>query len=186
VGDETANPVAGFDTGSRTVLDRMMPAVYAELRKLAKSYMQHERSDHTLQPTALVHEAFLRMASQRRVDWCNRAQLLAIAARMMRRILLDHAAAHAAGKRGGDVVRVTLSDDLEYGLPGSIDLLGLDAALNQLSEIDPQQSSIVELRFFGGLTNGEIAEALGLSPATVRRRWASARLWLARHCKEEG
>ena len=162
------------------MLDQMMPAVYAELRKLAESYMHHERPEHTLQPTALVHEAYLRMAGQRTVDWQNRAQLLAIAARMMRRILLDHAALRGASKRFGGAFRVDLGDDLLTDRGATLDVLELDRALERLGAIDPQQASIVELRFYGGLENEEIAEVLGISTTTVRRRWASARLWLVR------
>ncbi len=174
--------VAGFTAGDRSCLNELMPAVYAELRRMAGHYMGRERSSHTLQPTALVHEAYLRMVGQRTVDWQNRAQLLAIAARMMRRVLLDHAAATNAAKRGGGMVRVTLTDNFSLGTsPGALELIALDNALQQLTEIDPQQAAVVELRFFGGMTEEEIADVLDISPATVRRRWASSRLWLARH-----
>ncbi len=166
------------------MLDQMMPAMYADLRRLARSYMKRERREHTLQPTALVHEAYLRLIGQRSVDWHNRAQLLAVAARMMRRILLDHAARYGAAKRGGGAVRLDLSADLCPDPAGQADVFDIDRALDKLSRIDPQQAEVVELRFFGGLTNEEIAEALEMSPATVRRRWASARLWLGRHLME--
>jgi RNA polymerase sigma-70 factor (ECF subfamily) len=165
----------------RGSLDGMMPVIYAELRKLAAAYLRAERPDHTLQPTALVHEAYLRMVSQHAVDWHNRAQLLAIAARMMRRILLDYADARNTEKRGGGLERLSLVEDLALSDTGIIDLVEFDEALVRLGAIDAQQAAVVELRFFAGLENQEIAEVLGLSPATVRRRWSSARLWLARY-----
>ncbi len=182
---EFSSFTAGLATSNRAVLDEMMPAVYAELRDLAERFLQRERSDHTLQPTALVHEAYLRMAGQRTVDWRNRAQLLAIGARMMRRILIDHAAARNAAKRAGNAVHVTLTDVLEPARECAFDVLDVDRALVRLSELDAEQGSIVELRFFGGLKNEEIAEALGVSETTVRRRWASARLWLVRQLTAE-
>jgi RNA polymerase sigma-70 factor (ECF subfamily) len=185
VGTDFRAFIADFKGGNRALLDEIMPTVYAELRKLAQSYMRQERPENTLQPTALVHEAYLRMAGQRTVDWRNRAQLLAIAARMMRRILMDHAALHQAAKRAGGAVRVTLEDSLLPDPGAGVDFLEVDRALERLSEIDPQQASVVELRFFGGLKNEEIAEVLRMSPTSVRRRWSSARLWLARHLKEE-
>jgi RNA polymerase sigma-70 factor, ECF subfamily len=185
VGDLLSETVADLNTEARTLLDHMMPGVYAELRKLAASYMQSERREHTLQPTALVHEAYLRMSCQRTVDWRNRSQLMAVAARIMRRILLDYAQARNTGKRGGRLERLSLTDDLSLGATGFIDLLEFDDALERLKELDPQQAAVVELRVFGGLEHDEVAEALRLSPATVRRRWSSARLWLARHWKRE-
>ncbi len=184
-GAEFRDLAGDVQAGNRSVLDEMMPAVYAELRRLADSYMQRERQEHTLQPTALVHEAYLRMAGQRTVDWHNRAQLLAIAARMMRRILLDHAALRNAAKRAGNAVRVDLRDDLAADCPAAVDVLELDRALDRLGAIDPQQASIVELRFYGGLKNEEIAEVLRISTTTVRRRWSSARLWLVRELAGE-
>ena len=180
------NPSLASDPKGRNsaVLDQMMPALYTDLRKLARAYMHQERPEHTLQPTALVHEAYLRMAGQRTVDWSNRAQLLAVAARMMRRILLDHAAQRNAAKRAGGV-RVALTEDLGGQSQAEIDILDLNRALDELLRIDPLQAGVVELRFFGGLTNEEIGEVLDMSPTTVRRRWASARLWLTRHLTQE-
>jgi RNA polymerase sigma factor (TIGR02999 family) len=172
--------IAKFEAGDRSSLDDLMPGVYAELRRLAEHCMGRERVNHTLQPTALVHEAYMRMVGQRTVDWRNRAQLMAIAVQMMRRVLLDHAEACNANKRGGKLLRVTLTDGSSLAPSGSVDLIDLDNALQQLSEVDPQQAAVVELRFFGGMNNDEIAEVLQTSPVTVRRRWASARLWLAR------
>lgn len=172
--------VADFAAGDRSSLDELMPAVYAELRKMAGRYMSRERSGHTLQTTALLHEAYIRMVGQRTVDWRNRAQLLAIAARMMRRVLLDHAATRCSAKRGGKFLRLSLTDDFALATSGGVDLIDLDFALRSLHEIDPEQASVVELRFFGGLSDEEIGDVIEASPATVRRRWASARLWLAR------
>lgn len=169
-----------LDAGDRASLNECMPVVYAELRRLAGLYMVRERSNHTLQPTALVHEAYLRMVGQRSLDWENRAHVMAIGARMMRRVLLDHAASVNADKRGGQMMRITLSDAFSIARLGSVDLIDLDRSLKQLATIDPQQAAVVELRFFGGLTDMEIAAVLKVSEVTVRRRWASARLWLAR------
>jgi RNA polymerase sigma-70 factor, ECF subfamily len=184
VGKDPPALVASFAASDRSSLDQLMPAVYAELRRLAGHYMSRERPGHTLQTTALLHEAYIRMVGQYSVDWQNRAQLLAIAARMMRRVLLDYAATAHTGKRGGDLVRITLSDDFALTASGGVNLIDVDRALQQLHEIDPQQAEVVELRFFGGMNNDEIAGVLEMSPATVRRRWASARLWLARQLAE--
>lgn len=178
--------VAKYEAGDRSSLDEMMVAVYAELRRMAGRYMSHERSGHTLQATALLHEAYLRMMGQHSVEWTNRVELLAIFARMMRRVLLDHVDRRQAAKRGGDLIRITLTDECALVASGSIDLIDLDRALQRLHEIDPQQAGVVELRFFGGMTDEEIADALKISPSTVRRRWASARLWLARFLEVEG
>jgi RNA polymerase sigma factor (TIGR02999 family) len=172
--------ITKFEAGDRSSLDDLMPGVYAELRRLAERCMGRERVNHTLQPTALVHEAYMRMVGQRTVDWRNRAQLVAIAVQMMRRVLLDHAEACNANKRGGKLLRVTLTDASSLAPSGSVDLIDLDNALQQLSEVDSQQAAVVELRFFGGMNNDEIAEVLQTSSVTVQRRWASARLWLAR------
>lgn len=159
----------------------MLPAVYDELRHVAAGFMQGERPDHTLQPTALVHEAYLRMANQRQSAWQNRAQLLGIFARMMRRILIDHANARRAAKRGGnDVVRITLDEGVDVPDLKEVNLLEVDEALRNLERLDQQQAKIVEMRFFGGLTIEEIATALGVSPTTVKREWSVAKLWLQR------
>ena len=184
VSDKLPALVAEFVAGDRSTLDELMPAVYVELRRLAGRYMSRETPGHTLQATALLHEAYLRMVGQRNVDWHNRAQLLAIAARMMRRVLLDHAAARHAVKRGGDLLRITLTDDFALAAAGSVDLLDLDRTLQELQAIDAQQAAVVELRFFGGMSDEEIGGVLEISPATVRRRWSSARLWLARRLAE--
>ena len=178
------NTTTSAAAGDRLPLDELMPAVYTELHRLAAHYMAREHAGHTLQTTALLHEAYLRMAGQRTVDWRNRAHFLAMATRTMRRVLLDHAAAAHAAKRGGNLLRVTLSDDFALAQGGGVDLIDVDCALQRLSQIDAQQAAVVELKFFGGMSDDEIAVVLGTSPATVRRRWASARLWLARRLTE--
>jgi RNA polymerase sigma factor (TIGR02999 family) len=158
-----------------------MPLVYGELRRLAHIYLQRERGDHTLQSTALVHEAYLRLAGQNTPQWQNRAHFFGIAARVMRQILVEYARAHGAAKRGGaSVCKLTLDDALEIQQKTDVDVIALDSALNRLSELDPQQSRIVELRFFAGLTIEDTSEVMGVSPATVKRDWTSARAWLHR------
>ena len=164
--------------GQDSALNQILPLIYDELRRLAGYYMSRERPDHTLQPTALVHEAYLRLIDQRRVDWKNRAQFFGLAANMMRRILVNHARDRAAAKRGGDIAKVTLSV-----APGVFDVpeltvLALDEALEKLAQVDERKSRIVEFKFFTGLTTEEIAEVLGLSTATVEREWKFARAWL--------
>lgn len=169
-----------WSAGDRQALERLMPLVYGELRKLAASYLRVERRDHTLQPTALVHEAFLRLVDQRSVDWANRAHFFGIAAQMMRRILVDHARKRHAAKRDASSFRVVtvLADEPE---PDSgPELLALDRALGGLERLDPRQARIVELRFFAGLTVEETAEVAGISTATVKREWRTARAWLKR------
>ncbi len=158
-----------------------MPLVYDELRRLAHHYLQRERSDHTLQSTALVHEAYLRLAGNRAPQWQNRAHFFGIAARVMRQILVEYARAHGAAKRGGtEACKITLDESLDLEQKTDVDVLALDGALDRLSELDPQQSRIVELRFFTGLTIEDTSEVMGLSPATVKRDWTSARAWLHR------
>lgn len=158
-----------------------MPLVYAELRRLANYYLQRERSDHTLQSTALVHEAYLRLAGNSPPQWQNRAHFFGIAAHIMRQILVEYARAHGAAKRGGaSACKVTLDDALEIQEKTDVDVIALDGALDRLSELDPQQSRIVELRFFAGLTIEDTSEVMGISAATVKRDWTSARAWLHR------
>lgn len=166
---------AGGDLQAR---DELVPLVYHELRKRASGYLRHERPDHTLQATALVHEAFLRLAGQNRVAWQNRGHFYAVAAQMMRRILVDYARERLAAKRPGAALRVDLDESIQAPeAPGS-DILMLDEALNELSTMDPRQGQIVELRYFGGLSEQEVAEALSVSRATVTREWRRARAWL--------
>jgi RNA polymerase sigma factor (TIGR02999 family) len=172
--------------GNKEALDRLMPLVYDELRRLAKSYMRRERPDNTLQPAALVNEAYLRLIDQRDVRWQNRAHFFGIAAQLMRRILVDRARSHHAVKRGGDGERVPLNEAvISAPTRPDVDLISLDDALAKLTEIDPQQSRIVELKFFGGLTVEEIAEILKISPATVKRDWSLAKAWLHREIRKE-
>jgi RNA polymerase sigma factor (TIGR02999 family) len=163
-----------------TTMAAMLPAVYEELRHLAAGYLRRERSDHTLQPTALVHESYLRLLSQRTVDWTDRLQFLSIAARMMRRILSDHATAHRAEKRGGGAQKLQLDAALEFCDERGINLADVDDALRGLEALDARQAQVVELRFFGGLTIAETAQLMALSEATVKREWVTARKWLQR------
>lgn len=158
--------------------------MYSALRDLARSYLRRERPDHTLQPTALVHEAYLRLRGQKEVDWHNRAQFLAIAAQTMRRVLLDHAEQRRAKKRGAGAKRITLTDNVGLTQATQIDFIDIDNALNTLDDWDHRQARIIELRFFGGMTAEEVAEVLEISPATVQREWATARLWLMRRLQE--
>ncbi len=157
--------------------DQILPLVYDELRRLARAFLGRERRNHTLQATALVHEAYLRLIDQRQVDWKNRAQFVGVAAVMMRRILVNHARGRAADKRGGEAERVTLSL-ADIGEAPSVDLIALHEALDTLAAIDARKSRIVELKFFGGLTTAEMAEVMELSPATIEREWSFSRAWL--------
>ena len=168
----------------RQSVDSLLPIVYQELRRLAASYLRRERPGQTLQPTALVHEAYLRLMKDRPERWQNRAHFCAIAAHSMRQILIERARARGAQKRGGARPRVTLDEALVAGGERSIDILALDEALERLAALDPEQARLVELRFFGGLTVEETAEAMDISPATVKRHWAVARAWLARELPE--
>ncbi len=168
------------DKGERQSVDTLLPLVYQELRRLAASYLRRERPGQTLQPTALVHEAYLRLLKDNPERWQNRAHFCAIAAHSMRQILIERARARGALKRGGLRPRVTLDEGLLGGPERSIDLVALDEALERLAAFDPEQARLVELRFFGGLTVEETADAMGSSPATVKRHWAVARAWLAR------
>lgn len=159
-------------------LDQLLEAVYAELRRQAARYLRRERNNHTLQPTALVNEAFMKLVDQRNVQWQNRAHFFGIAAQAMRRIVIDHARARQRVKRGGVQQPVTLDEAMIAGEPRSIDVLALDEALTRLARLDERQARIVELRYFAGLSVEETAEVTGLSPATVKREWAMARAWL--------
>jgi RNA polymerase sigma factor (TIGR02999 family) len=169
-----------WGAGDQTARDRMLPLVYDELRRLAAGYLRRERPGHTLQPTALVHEAYVRLIDQRQVDWSNRAQFIGLAAVMMRRILVNHARDRVADKRGGGAEHVPLTVAGEpMGAP-EVNLLDLHDALDRLAEVDQRKGQIVELKFFGGLTMDEIAETLRVSRATVEREWKFARAWLYR------
>lgn len=176
--------MATLQGGSPEVAEQLIPLVYAELRELAVSYLRRERADHTLQPTALVHEAYLRLVDQRNTTWQNRAHFFGIAAQAMRRILLDHARRKRAGKREGAATRVTLDEGVAEAPQRSIDLIALDVALERLKSLDERQYKVVELRFFGGLDVDQTAEVLGISPATVKRDWTYAKAWLHRELSE--
>jgi RNA polymerase sigma factor (TIGR02999 family) len=166
--------------GSHEALDQLTPILYAELRRIAGRYLRHERPGQTLQATALVNEAYLRLLKDANLLFENRSHFLAIAAQSMRQILIERARARGASKRGGSRARVTLADGVAVDAPQSLDVLALEEALQRLSALDGQQARIVELRFFGGLTVEETAAALGISPATVKRDWSVARAWLYR------
>lgn len=155
-----------------------MPLVYEELRRVAGKCLAAQRSDHTLQPTALVHEAYLRLVKQESVSWQNRVHFFAVAARMMRQILVDHARRHAAAKRGGGAVTLVFEDAAAAAPKSALDLIALDDAMQRLASLDSRQCQIVELRFFGGLSLEETSHVMELSPATIKREWATARVWL--------
>jgi RNA polymerase sigma factor (TIGR02999 family) len=176
---EITQLLVAWSHGEETALEMLTPIIYGELRRLAQSYMRQERADHTLQSTAVVHEAFIRLIDQN-VEWKSRAHFFAIAAKMMRRILVDHARARSTSKRGVGMARVDVEEQAIESQERSVDLLALDEALEHLARIDPQRSRIVELRYFGGLSNEESANVLGISPATVQRQWSGAKAWLYR------
>jgi RNA polymerase sigma factor (TIGR02999 family) len=167
-----------WSNGDKTALNKLMPLIYNELRQLARHYMSRERPGHTLQTTALVNEAYVRLVNRKHVQWQNRAHFFAIAAQLMRSILVDHARSHAYAKRGGGAPKIALDQVIVVSQQRAGEVVALDDALKQLAEIDAQQSRIVELRFFGGLTIEETAEVLGLSPATIKREWSTAKAWL--------
>ena len=174
-----------WSSGDRDALEDLIPVVYGELRRIAGRYFRHERPGHTLQATGLVHEAYLKLVDQQRVRWQNRAQFYGVAAQLMRRILVDHARMHGAAKRGGGVTPVTLVDAAGASPPRGVDVIALDEALTRLTDQYPEQGRLVELRYFGGLTIEETGEAMGISPATVKRQWTVARAWLLRDLKGE-
>ena len=174
-----------WSKGNQGASDKLMPLVYDELRRVAQNYLRHERPDHTLQATALVHEAYLKLIDQTAVDWHDRAHFFGLASQMMRHILVDHARRHQAAKRGGLVQRLTLVEAVSFPDQKDFDLVALDEALTNLAQLDSQQSRIVEMRFFGGLTIEETATALSLSVATVNREWRLAKAWLLRALTKE-
>jgi len=167
-----------YQSGSKDALDQMFPLVYGELRRLAASRLRGERGEHTLQPTALVHEAYLRLVAQHSADWQNRAHFFGLAAEMMRRILVNHAVKNNAEKRFGNQTRLALDEIVDFTQGQDVNLISLDEALTTLAEFDPKQAKIVELKFFAGLTNEEIAEVLSISDSTVKREWRIAKAWL--------
>jgi RNA polymerase sigma factor (TIGR02999 family) len=174
---EVTQLLIAYQAGNRDVLDALLPLVYAELRRLAAHYLKNERQGHTLQPTALVHEAFLRLVDQN-VQWQNRAHFFAMAANLMRRILVDYARSVQAEKRGGAAEKISLDEAFVFAREKPAEMIALDEALKKLAEIDPRRCQVVELRFFGGLNNEEIAEVLGIHSNTVLRDWNLARAWL--------
>lgn len=172
-----------WSEGDLEAREKLMPLVYEELRRIARGYFSREAKDHTLQPTALVNEVYMRLVDRRKVQWKNRSHFFGWVAEMMRRILVDHARARQTVKRGGGVAKVSLDESFGLGEEKDLDLVVLDDALQALAEVDPRQSRIVELRFFAGLTNEEIAEVVGVSTTTVKRDWRTARLWLLREVR---
>jgi len=179
--DGVTQLLVDWSKGDQAALERLMPLVYSELRRLATNYLRKERQGHTLQPTALVNEAYLKLVDQRNAKWQNRAQFFGISAQLMRRILVDHARQHQAAKRGGaDQQRLSITSAEGLMKQSEVDLLALNEALDELTKMDPQQGRIVELKFFGGLSIEETAEVLGIGHATVERDWKMARAWLRR------
>ncbi len=174
---EITRLLKAWGEGREAVLDELMPLVYSELRSIAARQLRRERGDHTLQASALVNEAFLRLVDQSRVEWQSRTQFFAVSAKAMRRILVDHARRRRSRKRGGNPQRVPL-ENVEIAVAPNVDLLDLEACLSRLEELDSRQARVVELRFFAGCTMDEIAEALDISPSTAKRQWRLARVWL--------
>ena len=175
-----------WSRGNRTALNQLLPLVYAELRRVASRQLRKERADHTLQPTALVHEAYIRLVDQRQVDWQNRAHFFGVAANVMRRILVDHARRHGASKRGEGVRCVSIDEAKDVAAASNeIPVLALDQALDRLEKVDSELAKIVELRAFGGLTIEEAAHVLSVSPSTAKRDWRTAKAWLNRELGSE-
>ena len=170
--------------GDLQARDDLLPLVYLELRRRARSYLRRERADHTLQPTALVHEAYLKLAGQDRARWKNRAQFFGVAAQMMRRILVDHAREHQSAKRPGSALRIAFDDRIGAVAPHDCEVLLLEDALRDLTTLDPRQGQIVELRYFAGMSEREVSEVLAISRSTVTREWQMARAWLYRRIAE--
>ena len=178
-GDSITQMLIELTDGNKEVVNQILPHIYDELRKLASSYLRKERSNHTLQPTALVHEAYMKLIDQNRVKWQNRAHFFGIAAQVMRRILMDHARKHQADKRGGEFEKLPIEEEiLIVSQDKSAELIALDEALEELAKIDPDKARIVELRYFGGLSIEETAEVMGVSIPTVNRHWKMAKAWL--------
>lgn len=177
--DQITQMLIELTDGNAEVVNQILPHIYDELRRLAGSYLRRERADHTLQPTALVHEAYMKLVDQKRVRWQNRAHFFGIAAQVMRRILMDHARKHKAEKRGGEADKLPLEEEiLVISQDSSSQLLALDEALETLAMLDPNKARIVELRYFGGLSIEETAEVMGVSVPTINRQWRTAKAWL--------
>ena len=183
--DTVTELLTRWNDGDVTARDALVPMVYDELRRLAKKNLAGQRGDHTLQATALVHEAYLRLVTRQAPNWRGRTHFFAMAAQMMRQILVDHARMRNAAKRGSGAFTLVLDDDVAGKQGTNLDLIGLDQALKRLALLDPRQSQIVELRFFGGLSIEEAARVVDISPATAKREWATARVWL-HHAMESG
>jgi RNA polymerase sigma factor (TIGR02999 family) len=182
--DGVTQLLADWQAGDDRALEQLMPLVYGELRRLAGRYLNREREGHTFQTHDLIHEAFLRLIGQRQADWQNRSHFFAIAAQMMRRILVDHARSRGALRHGGDVRQLVLDDLADIAVQRDADLVALDEALTELAKVDESLARIVDLRFFGGLDHDEIASLLGVSNPTVRRRWRVAKAWLYRQLSD--
>lgn len=183
--NEVTQILLDWSNGDKAALDKLVPVVYSEMRRLANRYMRRERPGQTLQTTALVHEAYVRLIDYKNMRWQDRAHFYAVAAQVMRRILVDRARARNAAKRGDAARKVSLAEAEGISSQPAADILDLDHALKELEELDPRKSQIIELRFFGGLNIEETAEALGISPTTVQREWRSARAWLYRAIAEK-
>jgi RNA polymerase sigma factor (TIGR02999 family) len=183
--NEVTERLIAWSAGDRAAFDHLLPIVYQELRRMAGAYLRQENPGHTLQPTALVHETWLRLIDQTRVNWRNRAQFFGVAAQMMRRILVDHAKAKHREKRGGDAVKLSLDDVVNLSQERVTDLLALNDALDDLSRIDGRKSRVIELRYFGGFSVEETAQILEVSPETVIRDWKMAKAWLYQQIKRE-
>ena len=180
---EVTDLLVAWSNGEREALDRLLPLVYEELRRLAHSRLRHERAEHTLQTTALVHEAYLRLVDQKRAGWQSRGQFFAIAAQMMRRVLVDYARRRKGAKRGGNIPKVAIDEAVVAANQPSEDVLAVDEAVTALAAVDERKAKMVELRFFGGLSIEETAEALQVSPGTVMRDWTLAKAWLQREIR---
>jgi RNA polymerase sigma-70 factor (ECF subfamily) len=183
-GGDVTQLLKAMKSGDPSAAERLLPLVYAELHRLASSYMRRERQDHTLQPTALINEAYLRLARED-VNWQNREHFIGVAAHVMRRVLVDYARAHRAEMRGGGLQRVELEEGLAISVERSEEVLSLDEALNRLAELNPRQAQVVELRYFGGLSVEQIANILAIAPRSVKRDWALARIWLFRELRAD-
>jgi len=183
--DDVTRLLVAWSEGDSVALEKLTPLVHRELRRIASNHFRRERAEHTLQATALVNEVYLRLVDQREVDFRNRAHFFAIAATLMRRILVDHARSRQVAKRGGGMIQISLDDDRILSPERSAEIVALDVALSNLASLDPRKSQVVELRFFGGLSVEETAAALNVSPNTVMRDWRTAKAWLHRELRKE-
>ena len=178
VSENVTQLLIDLSNGDRNAVDILLPVIYDELRKLAANYLRRERPDHTLQPTALVHEAYLRLVDQTRVNWQNRAHFFGVAAQIMRRLLVDHARRHHAEKRGQNFQKISLDENVDRAVERSTWMIALDDALKALADLDEQKARVVELRYFGGLSIEETAGVMGVTPTTIKRHWRFAKAWL--------